>query len=199
MNDEAAVARRAGRSAAAVVRRLRVVAGEELEGIDARLLVAQAGLSLLPVQAGARTRCRVLRLAGVDIGRTTIVLGPVTFSGPRHSARNVHIGEHCVVNFGCVFEGAAPITIGDRVGVGQQVMILTNGHVIDGADQRMGPLDPRPVTVADGAWISSRSLLLPGVEIGRGSVVAAGSVVTRSVPPDVLVGGAPARVIRSLC
>jgi maltose O-acetyltransferase len=64
--------------------------------------------------------------------------------------------------------------------------------------RRAGDLKAEPVTIGDGAWIGARATILPGVTIGGGAVVAAGSVVTRDLPANVLAGGVPARVIREL-
>jgi maltose O-acetyltransferase len=140
----------------------------------------------------------MLRLGGVDVGRGSILLGRIGVTGPRRAARNVTIGRHCVVNVGCVLEAGAPIVIGDRVGLGQDVLVLTTGHAIVGPEQRWGPLESREVRIGEGSWIAARVTILPGVVIGEGSVVAAGSMVTESVPPQTLVAGVPARVIRSL-
>ena len=59
-------------------------------------------------------------------------------------------------------------------------------------------MDPKPVRIGDGAWLASRAVVLPGVTVGEGAIVAAGAVVTRSVEPHTLVGGVPARLIRHL-
>jgi acetyltransferase-like isoleucine patch superfamily enzyme len=77
-------------------------------------------------------------------------------------------------------------------------MILTSSHELGPTMQRAGPLFRRPVRIGQGAWVGARSVVLPGVSIGDGAVVAAGSMVTKDVPPNVLVGGVPASVRRSL-
>jgi acetyltransferase-like isoleucine patch superfamily enzyme len=82
--------------------------------------------------------------------------------------------------------------------VGARVLFLTSGHEIGPSERRAGPVHSSPITVEDGCWIGAGSILLPGVTIGRGSIVAAGSVVTKDVAPDTLVGGIPARPIREL-
>lgn len=179
-------------------RHLRYVVREEFKNLDLRLATGLALAGMLPQPVGHRLRTRLLRMAGVEIGRTTVVLGRIRMTGSRQAGSNVRIGELCVINFGCIFDAAAPIVIGDRVGLGQEVVILTNGHVVGPPAQRLGPLAARGVTIGDGAWVSTRAIVLPGVEIGEGAVVAAGAVVTRSVPPHRLVGGVPARVIRHL-
>lgn len=77
-------------------------------------------------------------------------------------------------------------------------MILTNGHHISNSGRRAGELQAKPVKIGKDAWLSTRCTILPGVEIGEGAIVAAGAVVTKSVPPNVMVGGVPARIIREL-
>ena len=104
-----------------------------------------------------------------------------------------------MINEGCRFDTGSPITIGDRVYFGHDITVLTTTHDI-------GP--PRPalpwhpvggrVRSATARWVGTRALILPGVHIGAGCVVAAGAVVTESVPDDTMVGGVPARALRSL-
>lgn len=89
-----------------------------------------------------------------------------------------------------VFDLHAEIVVGDYVSLGQQVMLLT-------WTAETG-LPPRPVRIEAGVWLGARSIILPGVTVGRGAIVAAGAVVAEDVPPDTLVGGVPAGVIRLL-
>jgi acetyltransferase-like isoleucine patch superfamily enzyme len=147
---------------------------------------------------GTRLRAAVLRLAGFAIGPGTVFWGTPIFTGGRDIYRNLRIGGGCWINAGCFFDLGATITIGDRVAMGQQVMIMTNGHLLAGPGRRAGALLARPVAVGNGAWISTRATILPGVTIGEGAVVAAGAVVTRDVAAHTLVGGVPARLIREL-
>lgn len=178
--------------------KLRQVVREEVEGLHGRLLLAQAALALLPPFVGSRLRVRILRLVGFQIGHGTVFWGNPTFLGSGDLYGRLRIGRECWVNVGCLFDLNAPITLGDRVALGQQVMILTNTHRISGPTRRAGELAALPVTVEAGAWLSTRCTVLPGVTVGAGAVVAAGAVVTRSVPPHVMVGGIPARPIRDL-
>jgi acetyltransferase-like isoleucine patch superfamily enzyme len=108
------------------------------------------------------------------------------------------IGSDCFINIGCVLDLTAPITIGDRVSIGHQVLILTSTHQDAGPTRRAGPVVSEAVRVGDGAWIAARAVLLPGVDVGEGAIVCAGAVVTRSVEPHTMVGGVPARPIRQL-
>jgi maltose O-acetyltransferase len=82
--------------------------------------------------------------------------------------------------------------------MGYDVMLLTVDHELGESGQRCGRRVYRAICIEDGAWIGSRAVILPGVRIGKGSVVAAGAVVTRNVPPHALVAGVPARLVRDL-
>lgn len=93
-----------------------------------------------------------------------------------------------------------PLRIGRHVLMGPDVIIYTRGHETTRTDVPMsaqGDTAPRAVAIEDDVWIGARVIILPGVTIGRGSVLAAGSVVTHDVPPYSVVGGVPARVITS--
>ena len=163
--------------------------------------LASAGLllaRLLPFGSTPRLRGLLLTAFGFSIGSGTLLAGPFTLTGGRGARQNLTIGRRCYMNQGCVFDAAAPIDIGDDVAFGHNVLITTAAHRIGTPDRRAGLVEPAPVRIGHGAWLASRAVVLPGVEVGEGSIVAAGAVVTQSVPPNVLVGGVPARVIREL-
>lgn len=90
------------------------------------------------------------------------------------------------------------LRIGSHVMMGPGVRIITNGHVMDRTDQLMRDqgLYEKPVQIGDDVWIGANVVVLPGVRIGTGSVIAAGSIVTKDVPEYALMGGVPARLIR---
>ena len=178
--------------------RLRSVLAEEVRDVDPRVVASRMLLWLVPTGMGDRLRVRVLRGLGFNIGRGTTMSSPIALLGGRRARTNVVIGRRCYINRGCVIDASAPVTIGDGVALGHEVLITTSGHEMDISEHRAGELEPRPVVVESGAWIASRAVLLPGVTVGRGSVVCAGAVVTKSVPADTMVGGVPARVIRPL-
>jgi acetyltransferase-like isoleucine patch superfamily enzyme len=146
----------------------------------------------------SRTRTAVHRLLGLAVGRRTLFLSCPSIVGGRGSWRNISIGADCFINQGCVLDATAPIEIGNDVNFGHDVLITTSGHRIGWPDRRAGALEPAPVKIGDGAWLASRVVVLPGVEIGAGCIAAAGAVVTSPMPPNTLFGGVPARVIRRL-
>lgn len=92
----------------------------------------------------------------------------------------------------------APIVVGSNCDIGPTVELITGGHIIGTASRRAGTGTAKPIVINDGCWIGAGSRILGGVNIGSGSVVAAGSVVVRDVPANVLVAGVPAVVKKDL-
>jgi maltose O-acetyltransferase len=181
-----------------LLQRVRWAADEELGERNSRLWLALKLLSLPPPYTFIRTRLRLLRLIGVQIGDETVICGRISIAGSRHAQRKMQIGAQCMINDGCRFDMGAPITVGDRVYLGHDVTVLTTTHDIGPHAQRVYGSRSDPVSIGDGTWVGTRALILPGVQIGAGCVVAAGAVVTESVPDDTLVGGVPAKVLRRL-
>lgn len=172
---------------------------EELHGWHPGLSVALALIGLLPPFVGIRLRVRLLRLAGFRLGYGTVIYGHMRITGSGDLYQRLSVGEHVRWNVGGVVDLEAPVTIGNNVSIGQEVMILTSTHAIGGPQRRASPNIIRaPVTVGDGAWLGARCIVLPGVTIGAGAVVAAGAVVNRDVAPHTIVGGVPARLIKSI-
>lgn len=129
-----------------------------------------------------------------SLGRSVILEHRVFIRPPQH----VHIGDDCFVGRGCelwAHSAEADIRLGHHVLLGPGVLITTLGH--DPQDPQRGVL-AKPVRVGDRAWLGARCVILPGVTVGEGAVVAAGAVVAEDVPPWTLVGGVPAKAIRSL-
>ncbi|MCB9526553.1 MAG: acyltransferase [Myxococcales bacterium] len=110
----------------------------------------------------------------------------------------MRIGDDCWIGQGCFFHAAGGITVGDRVGVGPFVKILTSFHGEAGRAVPIldSPLEFAPVVVGDDCDLGVGSLLLPGVTLGRGVQVGAGAVVTKDVPDFAVVAGNPARILR---
>ena len=119
---------------------------------------------------------------------------------------NIHVGKGCFVNYGCTFLDVAPITLGDGVWIGANVTLATPNHPFI-AEERL-PADypdgnhdleySAPITINKGCWICSGAIVCGGVTIGENSIVAAGAVVNRDVPPNSIVAGVPAKVIREI-
>lgn len=111
-------------------------------------------------------------------------------------ASNIHVGDNFYCNFDCLFLDSAPIRIGDNVMLGPGVHIYTPCHPLDAATRNSGMEFAKAVNIGNDVWIGGRAVICPGVNIGNGAVVGAGAVVTKDVPPNTVVAGNPARVIR---
>lgn len=165
---------------------------------------------LAAVRQGAKARWSLRRAARV--GRRAHVLGSPTvdatdlqigddfkiWSGHRSTLISgwgrVRIGDRVFINVGTVLLSVKEIVVGDDVALANEVYVMdSNSHGVEGR-----PHVEAPVRIGDGTWVGARAMVLPGVTIGKRVLVAAGSVVTRDVPDDVLVAGNPARVVRAL-
>lgn len=111
---------------------------------------------------------------------------------------NITVGDTFYANYDCVFLDAAPITFGNNVLVAPRVCFYTAGHPIDPFVRNTGLEFAAPITVEDDVWIGGSVTVLPGVTIGRGTIVAAGSVVTKDLPAGVIAAGNPCRVLREI-
>ena len=163
-----------------------------------RLSLARLFLVPLPTHVGVRLRVRVLRMAGLSIGRGTIMVGTPAITGGADLSRQLRVGRNCFFNVGCALDVHADLTIGDGAGLGQETMVLTASHKLGPPSRRFGSFEPLPVKIGTGAWLGARCTILPGVTVGDGAVVAAGAVVTKDVPPNALVAGVPAKIVREL-
>lgn len=177
---------------------LRRKVGEALRAFHFKLWLVNLLLAPLPILVGKRLRALLYRMAGFRIGADSKFLDRATFDALCNPYSNLAIGRRSQVGIGCHFSLNAPVTIGDDVIFGHYVRIITDTHLVGPSRRRCGERVPLPVTIEDGAWLASNTTVLPGVTIGRGSIVYCGAVVTCSVPPNSVVAGVPARVLRQL-
>jgi acetyltransferase-like isoleucine patch superfamily enzyme len=110
---------------------------------------------------------------------------------------NIRIGRNVFINQNCTMYDLGGIDIGDEVMIGPNVSIITSGHPLE-PSRRRAFVVAKPIVIERNVWIAAGVTIIGGVTIGENAVVAAGSVVTRDVPPNTLAGGNPARVIRSI-
>ncbi len=111
---------------------------------------------------------------------------------------NTTVGDNFFLNVDCKLMDSGKITIGNNVFIAPNVCIVTEEHAMD-VEQRLAGLEyTHPVTIGDNVWICTGAIILPGVTIGANSVIGAGSVVTKDIPPRSLAVGNPCRVIRTL-
>ena len=128
-----------------------------------------------------------LKCLGLKVGRNTLIGRKASF----RDCSNIEIGDGCVVNPHVLLDGrGAKITIGNNVDIAQEAIIWTLEH-----DSHTHKAIAKEVNIEDYVWIGNRTIILPGVTIGKDSICAAGSVVTKDVPPNSIVGGIPAKVI----
>ncbi len=170
----------------------------EVRHLQPRVLLVQLLVGVLPRLSFARFRAAVYRLTGASIGTGTLIMGRIELSGEAGAARLLRVGARCFINSPCFFDLNASITLGDDVSLGHHVVLVTSSHLIGAPDRRAGLLTRAPIFIGDGAWLGARSTVLPGVTIGKGAIVAAGSVVRTDVADNALVGGVPARPIKAL-
>ncbi len=136
-------------------------------------------------------RAALLRAFGAKVGERVVVRAQVNVSFPWR----LTLGDDVWLGEGCVLLTLAPITVESDVCISQRAFLCTGAH-----DFRKETFDlvTRPITVRRGSWIAADAFLAPGVEIGEGALVSAGSVVFDDVPPRALVRGNPAVVVRIL-
>lgn len=154
---------------------------------DAHLLAQRYAdlFAVSPVQAQG-----VLRELLGYVGEGVVVRPPIYVDYGRY----ITIGARSFVNYGLVALDVAPIRIGEDVRIGPNVQLLPPTHPLEAEARRAGWEGGRPIVIEDNVWIGGGAIVLPGVTIGHNSVVGAGAVVTRDVPPDTLVTGNPARI-----
>jgi maltose O-acetyltransferase len=180
------------------LRRLLAVAAEELHSIQPRYLLAQLFVSCLPQNSFCRVRTLLYRLAGLRIGKGTVILGRLTLTCEGSLATMFSVGTGSRINSPFFADLNAPVTIGNNVAIGHHAVLITTDHDKSDPQHRAGTPRFARIVIEDGVWIGACVTILPGVTIGRGSVVAAGALVSHSVLANRLVGGVPARPIKSL-
>lgn len=127
-------------------------------------------------------------------GRTFVIHSPFHCD----FGEQISVGEDFVGNLGLTILDEAPVTIGDRVFIGPHCGLYTVAHALDAAQRAQGVMRSRPITIGNDVWIGGHTVVLPGVAIGDGTVIGAGSVVTRDIPAGVVAAGNPCRVIRPI-
>lgn len=110
--------------------------------------------------------------------------------------KNIKIGKNVFINSGCRFQDQGGITIGDESLIGHNVVLATIDHALN--PENRGTMILKPIELKRRTWIGSNAIILSGITIGENSIVAAGSVVTKDVPANTVVGGNPARVLKKI-
>ncbi len=153
----------------------------------------------LPDFAFVSTRTLLFRRAGFGIGPDTSILGRTHLIGEGDLTARLTTGKGCIIAPHVTLGLDAAITLGENVSLGPGATLYTATHALGFGSRRMAlAVSARPIVVEDGAWIGMQALVLPGVTLGRGCVVSAGSVVTQDVAPNTLVAGNPATLQQAL-
>jgi maltose O-acetyltransferase len=142
----------------------------------------------------ANERAATLRELLAEVGEGVVIKPPLFMDYGYQTS----IGAGTFVNSGAVILDVGRVTIGADVQIGPNVQLLTPTHPLEPDLRRSGAEAAEPITIGDNVWLGGGVIVCPGVTIGRDTVVGAGAVVTRDLPPGVLAVGNPARVIRQL-
>jgi maltose O-acetyltransferase len=171
------------------------------------MLAGELYLAADPELVAERTRCEELMRSYNASGDADVLRELLGALGKNASIRppffcdygyNITLGADVFVNFNCVMLDVVPITIGDRVQIASAVQLLAADHPLDARERASGREFGRVITIEDDVWLGGGAIVCPGVTIGQGSVIGAGSVVTKDVPAGVVAVGNPCRVLREL-
>lgn len=132
------------------------------------------------------------KITGSDIDKTVAVFTPLYIN----YGKNIKIGKNVFINFDCTFLDLGGIIIEDNVMIAPKVSLLSEGHPVSPGERHT--LVPGKIHIKKNAWIGANATILPGVTVGENAIVAAGAVVSKDVPDNTIVGGIPAKIIKSI-
>lgn len=132
----------------------------------------------------------IYQLCGIQIGKGSTLHMGARFFQPK----NIQIGRGTIIGDHAFLDGRAKLTIGNHVDIASRVMIYNSQHDLESPTMKA---KEEPVIIGDYCFIGPQAIILPGVTLGKGAVVAAGAVVSKSVPAGVIVGGIPAKKIKT--
>lgn len=156
--------------------------------------IIQMLFSLLPDTRLYRFKAYLLRLRGFTIGDNVRVV-----SSAKLKLKYLSVGENTFISHDTLIQGGdVLVQIGKNVDIAPRCIIAFGTHEIGDASHRAGQGESRSVTIGDGTWIGAHSTILGGVNIGKGCIIAAGSLVREDVPDNIMVAGVPARFKRFL-
>jgi acetyltransferase-like isoleucine patch superfamily enzyme len=158
-----------------------------------RAMAITARLNRLTFDDADQIRALFSELTGKKVDDSFLLIPPFYTAG----GDEIRVGRNVFVNQNCTFYDLGGLDIADDVMIGPNVSIITAGHPLDPAQRRAVTIG-KPIAIERGVWIAAGATIIGGVTVGENSVVAAGAVVTKDVPANVLVGGNPARVIRKI-
>ncbi|HEX4720638.1 MAG TPA: sugar O-acetyltransferase [Thermoleophilaceae bacterium] len=175
-----------------------MLAGELYRAGDPELVAERARcerlLRALNSEPDEDARERILRELLAALGSSSYIRSPFFCD----YGYNITLGDGVFLNFNCVVLDVVAVTIGDRTQIASAVQILAADHPVDVETRASGLENGRPIAIEEDVWIGGGAILCPGVTVGRGSVIGAGSVVTRDIPAGVVAVGNPCRVLHEL-
>jgi maltose O-acetyltransferase len=178
----------------------KMLAGELYNALDAQLSEERVKCRLLLKELNesredqVEERARILKELIPNAGEG-LWLQPPFFCDYGY---NMKIGDRVFFNFNCVVLDVALVTIGSRTLFGPNVQIYTATHPMNHEERASGLEYAKPITIGEDVWLGGSVVVCPGVTIGDRSVIGAGSVVTKDIPPDVFAAGNPCKVIRTV-
>ncbi|WP_245469886.1 sugar O-acetyltransferase [Mesorhizobium sp. M7A.F.Ca.MR.362.00.0.0] len=158
-----------------------------------RAMATTASLNRLTFNDAAEVRTLFSELIGRKVDDSFLLIPPFYTTG----GSDIRVGRNVFINQNCTFYDLGGLDIADDVMIGPNVSLITSGHPLEPSRRRVFTT-AKPIVIERNVWIAAGATVIGGVTVGENSVVAAGSVVTRNVPPNTLVGGNPANVIRSI-
>ncbi len=158
-----------------------------------RAMAITSKLNRLTYDDANEIRALFSELIGKKVDESFLLIPPFYATG----GDEIRVGRNVFVNQNCTFYDLGGLDIADDVMIGPNVSIITSGHPLEPSQRRTSTIG-RPIVIEKNVWIAAGATIVGGVTVGQNSVVAAGSVVTKDVPPNSLVGGNPAKVIRSI-
>src|SRR6266436_8031451 len=158
-----------------------------------RAMAITAALNRLTFNDADEVRALFSDLIGKKVDDSFLLIPPFYTAG----GVDISVGRNVFINQNCTFYDLGGLDIADDVMIGPNVSIITTGHPLEPSQRRAATIG-KPIVIEKSVWIAAGATIIGGVTVGENSVVAAGSVVTKDVPPNTLVGGNPARIIRSI-
>jgi len=158
-----------------------------------RAMAITAKLNRLTFNDADEVRALFSELIGKKVDDSFLLIPPFYATG----GADTRIGRNVFVNQNCTFYDLGGLDIADDVMIGPNVSLITSGHPVEPSRRRDFTI-AKPIVIKRNVWIAAGATIIGGATVGENSVVAAGAVVTKNVPPNTLVGGNPARVIRSI-
>lgn len=158
-----------------------------------RAMAITARLNRLTFDDADEVRALFSELIGKKVDESFFLIPPFYTAG----GDEIRVGRNVFVNQNCTFYDLGGLDIADDVMIGPNVSLITAGHPLEPSHRRRTTVG-RPIAIERNVWIAAGATIIGGVTVGENSVVAAGGVVTKDVSPNTLVGGNPARVIRSI-